>query len=121
MEDNSDTYEAKRQLNYDTSTEDVDHSKVGENKESTHSVKDNYNYAYIVFLLLGIVVVLPWNALIQSLDFLEAKIPDRNISFVVATIANAPIFLAQMLMLKFSGKFDLRKLIIQGLVVMSVL
>ena len=67
---------------------------------------DRYNYAYFVFLLLGIVMILPWNALIQSLGFLDANLPGKDISFVVSTIANAPIFIAQVLLIKFYKFFN---------------
>lgn len=78
--------------------------------------KDKYYYSYWVFVVLGIVLILPWNALIQSLGFLDSKYPGKDINFTVSTIANAPIFVGQILMLVFSRHFNLKLFIIMSLI-----
>ena len=83
--------------------------------------KDSFNYSYWVFVVLGIVLILPWNALIQSLGFLDSKYPGKDINFMVSTVANAPIFIAQILMLIFYRYVNLKTFILLSLVFMSLL
>jgi hypothetical protein len=85
----------------------------------TPAPKDQYNYLYCVFILLGVVIVLPTNALLQSINYLDSRLPDKDISFVVGTIAYLPIFITQIVMLKLSGMIDLKKIIVVSLVAMG--
>jgi hypothetical protein len=37
--------------------------------KSIHTVTDKNNFVYIAFLFFGVGVLLPWNAVLTSLDF----------------------------------------------------
>ena len=82
---------------------------------------DKYNYSYWSFLMLGVVLILPWNALVQSLGYLDGKYPEKDFNFLVSTLANAPIFFSQILVLLFYRFIDLKKFIIASLFIMALL
>ena len=83
--------------------------------------EDKYNYSYWSFMMLGIVLILPWNALIQSLGYFDGKYPDKDFNFLISTLANAPIFLSQILILFVYRFIDMKKFIIISLVIMILL
>lgn len=71
---------------------------------SDHPPSDKFRFVYWFFFCLGVICVLPWFALLQALVFLDLNLPGRDIVFVIATAANGPVFLAQLIMLKL-GKY----------------
>ncbi|CAI2369147.1 unnamed protein product [Moneuplotes crassus] len=76
---------------------------------------DRFLFNYFMFLLFGIVLILPFNALILSIGFFESNLPGRDIEFVVSTLTNVPIFIGQILMLFISGFLNLKATIIFSL------
>lgn len=83
--------------------------------------RDPFLLNYSMFLLLGIVLILPFHSLIQSLTFLEINLPERNIEFVISTLTNVPIFLGHILMLFLSKFFNIKLTLAVGLVITALI
>ena len=79
-----------------------------------------YYLIYFSFLILGIVLILPFHSLIQALGFLEANLPNRNIEFVVSTLTNGPVFVGQVIMI-FWKCLNMKVGIISSLILMTLL
>ncbi len=90
-------------------------------KVSDESPEDKLMFNYFLFLLMGIVLVLPLNSLLQAISFFESNLPGRDIEFVVGTLTNGPVFLGQVMMLLIGKCLNTKMTIVLSLYGMSIM
>lgn len=110
LNDNDETHELQK-----------DPEKAPEVEEQEDIPEDPMMFNYFLFLLMGIVLVLPLNSLIQAISFFEANLPGRDIEFVVGTLVNGPVFLGQVMMLLIGRCLNTKITIVLSLYGMSVM
>ena len=55
----------------------------------------------ISFLLLGVGILLPWNAMLAAMDFFTNSFPDYEPSFSLLVAVSAPMFIVQAIVFFF--------------------
>lgn len=65
--------------------------------------KDDYNLAYIVFFVLGVGFLLPWNSFISAVDYFDALYPHSHVDRVFSLAYMIPCLLL-LLALTFYGQ-----------------
>ena len=60
----------------------------------------------ISFILFGVGILLPWNAMLASMDFFEAQFPSYKPNFSILVAVSAPMFLVQAIAFFFLQKMS---------------
>mmetsp|Transcript_5948 Transcript_5948/g.15058 ORF Transcript_5948/g.15058 Transcript_5948/m.15058 type:complete len:444 (+) Transcript_5948:355-1686(+) len=76
--------------------------------------KDKYHAAYWCYLIMGMGLLLPWNAFITAVDYFTALYPGKHVDRVIPVAYNVPNLLAMCATLPFSQTFGARLRIIVG-------
>ena len=70
----------------------IDIYSKGKSSMAIKEPEDKYNIVSYIFILLGIGVLLPWNAVLTALDFFAMNYSDYDPYFVFGLTLNAPAF-----------------------------
>jgi len=62
--------------------------------------------AYLLFVLLGVGVLFPWNAFLTALDYFNDLYTDFPFIFAVSLFYNYPSVIFLLLNIKFGPKYD---------------
>jgi equilibrative nucleoside transporter 1/2/3 len=79
--------------------------------------EDKYNHIWYIFVLFGIGILLPWNAVLTALDFFIISYPNYNPAFVFGLTLNAPNFAFNFVTIFFAKYISQTLRIVSSLVV----
>jgi equilibrative nucleoside transporter 1/2/3 len=82
--------------------------------------EDAYNISYISFLMLGFSLLVPWNAIISSLDFWNQTFPGHTMGTVYSVAFQSPSLIGLALVTLYGSRFSFRARIVPLFAVMAV-
>ncbi|XP_021742371.1 equilibrative nucleotide transporter 1-like [Chenopodium quinoa] len=81
------------------------HTTPTNNGDDVITNHDSFNLAYIIYLILGTGMLLPWNAFITAVDYFNYLYPDRSIDRIFAVVYQSVSLLCLLLIVFCFRKF----------------
>ncbi|KAL6046313.1 Equilibrative nucleoside transporter 1 [Balamuthia mandrillaris] len=86
-------------------------------KWHSEAPKDKFFLCYLVFVLLGVGALFPWNAFLTAIDYFSDLYDDFPFAFALALAYNYPSVISLLLSIRFGPKFSFTSRILFGLLV----
>jgi len=79
--------------------------------------EDKYNLVWIIFCILGVGILFPWNAFLSAYDYFHAEYPKYPIQFALSLAFNYPSIVLLFISVKFGPKLSFGGRIIFGFLI----